>query len=52
MHTKGVNGTKITSRNAFIDNLVGLKSEKELKKEERKQKNLLLRLPADSWPSC
>ena len=32
VHTLGVNETKVTWRNAFIDNLFALESEKEPKK--------------------
>ena len=33
-----VNETKVPSRNAFIDNLFGLESEKELKRKKKKKK--------------
>ena len=35
MRTLKVNETKVTSPNAFIDNIFALESEKESKKEER-----------------
>ena len=35
MHTLKVNGTRVTLRNTFIDNLFALESEKVLKNDER-----------------
>ena len=35
VHPLKVNKTKVTLRNAFIDNLFALESEKELKNDER-----------------
>ena len=44
VRTLRLNGTKVTLRNAFIDNLFALESEKELQKTERTHFSECLRI--------